>query len=263
LVPRRALATIEAGARSGNLIAALAETTRQPASRPVLIQVSMAIWYFASLAAAGAAILAFLMYKIVPAYVKIFDDFEADLPAPTEWFLDYGWPMVFLLLVCAACLGALRLTGISVWLPARLGLVSRRLESAVVLRSLAAAAETNQSLLPSLAGLAEHYPSTPIRQRLSRVVNDVTIGYRWQDALCQYGLIRADDTVFLTSAERVGNLPWALRELADRIERRTATRIRGWLQLLVPAMILLAGAVVMFIVVVFFLPLISLIEKLT
>lgn len=270
LVPRRALATIEAGARSGNLIAALDETTRQPVSRPVLAKISAALWYVASLSMIGSLILAFIMFKIVPAYTKIFSDFDADLPPPTivliaasDWFLSYGWPVVLLLFLGLAAVGLSRLTGFNVWLPPPLGLISRRLESAVVLRSLAAAAETHQSLLPSLAALAEHYPSTPIRLRLLRVVNDVTLGYRWQDALHQYGLIRAAENAFLNSAERVGNLAWALRELADGIERRTATRLSGWLQLLVPAMILFAGAVVMFIMVALFLPLVSLIEKLT
>ncbi|HEX5446219.1 MAG TPA: type II secretion system F family protein [Pirellulales bacterium] len=270
LVPRRALAMIETGARSGNLVAALEETTRQPASRPALAKIAAALWYLGALAVIGSGILFFVMLKIVPAYIKIFDDFDADLPPATialigasNWFVDYGWPALLLALLAAAGMGLLRLTGFSVWLPAPWGLVSRRLESAVVLRSLSAAAETQQSLLPSLSALAEHYPSTPIRQRLLRVVSDVTLGYRWQDALHQYGLIRAAETAFLSSAERVGNLPWALRELADAIERRTATRLAGWLQLLAPAMVLVAGAVVMFIMVALFLPLISLIEKLT
>lgn len=270
LVPRRALAMIEAGARSGNLVAALDETTRQPASRPAFMKVSAALWYFGSLTLTGSGIFSFVMLKIIPAFHKIFDDFDAELPALTlalirvsDWFVYFWWAMPVLLLLALAYLTVLRLTGLGIWLPPPLGIIARRLESAVVLRALAAAAESNQSLLPAFSALAEYYPSTPIRVRLQRAMNELMQGCPWQDSLRHHGLLRAADAVFLDSAERVGNLPWALREVADSIERRVSTRLLGWLQLLVPAMVLALGVVVMFIVVGLFMPLVRLIENLT
>lgn len=269
LVPRRALAMIEAGARSGNLVAALEETTRQPASRPVFLKVAAACWYFSSLTLMGSGVFTFVMIKIVPTYIKIFDDFDAELPAltlalisATHWFVYFGWLILLLLLLGMACYGVLRLVGIVGWLPPPLAVVSRRLESAVVLRSLAAAAETKQSLLPALSALAEHYPVSSVRHLLRRALNELTQGRPWQQAFLSQGLLRRADAVLLNSAERVGNLPWALREVADSLERCVANRMLAWLEVLVPAMILVAGAVVMFIVVGLFLPLIRLIEGL-
>lgn len=270
LVPRRALAMIEAGARSGNLVAALDETTRQPPSRPVFMKISAALWYLGAMTLAGSVIFSFVMLKIIPAFNKIFDDFDAELPALTlalirvsDWIVYFWWVLPTLSLLALVYLVVLRLTGLGVWLPPPLGVIARRLESAVVLRSLAAAAETNQSLLPAFSALAEYYPSTPIRVRLQRAMNELMQGCPWQDSLRHYGLLRAADAVFLDSAERVGNLPWALREVADSIERRVATRLLAWMQLLVPAMILAVGLVVMFIVVGLFMPLVRLIENLT
>lgn len=269
LVPRRALVILEAGARSGNLVAALEEVTRQPVGRPVFVKAAAAVWYFASLALLGGGVLAFVMVKIIPAFIKIFYDFDAELPLLTQvlieasnWFV-VGWPILFLLLLGILCYGALLLFGVVGWLPPPLGIVRRRLESAVVLRSLSAAAAARQSLLPALSALAEHYPSQAIRWRLIRAMNDLNLGDPWQDSLERHGLLRRADAVLLTSAERVGNLPWALREVADAIERRVANRALAWLEIIVPGMILVAGAVVMFVVVGLFLPLIRLIEGLT
>lgn len=270
LVPRRALVIIEAGARSGNLVSALEEVTRQPAGRPMFLKAAAALWYFAVLSLFGSGIFAFIMWKIIPAFNGIFRDFDAELPPLTQalievsaWFVDYGWAIVLLVLLGVLCYGALLLLGVVGWLPPPLGIVRRRLESAVVLRSLSAAAAARQSLLPALSALAEHYPSHSIRWRLIRAMNDLNLGAPWQETLQRHGLLRRADAVLLTSAERVGNLPWALREVADAIERRVANRALAWLELIVPGMILVAGAVVMFVVVGLFLPLIRLIEGLT
>ena len=66
----------------------------------------------------------------------------------------------------------------------------------------------------------------------------------------------------LQAAQRVGNLPWALTEMADSVRRRLAYRVQAAVQLLFPPIVILMGLAVTFIVVALFLPLIALIQRL-
>jgi len=60
----------------------------------------------------------------------------------------------------------------------------------------------------------------------------------------------------------VGNLPWAMREMADSNRRRFAYRLNAILQVLFPLTLGIIGLVVCLYVTACFLPLITLIEGL-
>jgi type II secretory pathway component PulF len=269
MIPRRAAALIEAGQRGGNLTAALAEAIRQPPAHLVLLRVWSAFWYLGAVLLVGTASLTFVMVKIVPAFIKIFSDFDAELPPLTvaliqscDWFAYYGWPPLLLALLGLACFIALWSLDIVGWLPPPLNTLSRRKEAAIVLRSLAVATETNRPLEPALAALAEYYPSMVVRTRLRLALAQVARGGSWPESLRDQGLLRRGELALIASAQRVGNLPWALREVAESIERRLALHLHRWLEITVPILVLLIGAMVMLIVIGLFLPLISLIERL-
>ena len=73
---------------------------------------------------------------------------------------------------------------------------------------------------------------------------------------------RRNDAAVLASAQRVGNLDWALRELAESSDRRLGYRLQFWLQLIFPLIVLAVGALVFLLAVAYFLPLVTLITKL-
>jgi len=91
----------------------------------------------------------------------------------------------------------------------------------------------------------------------------VTCGVDWVQSLRDRGLISAADLAVLHAAQRVGNLAWALREIADGHRRRLAYRWQTRLQILFPAAIVCFGLLVLLFWVSYFLPLIALIQKLT
>ncbi|HVX11347.1 MAG TPA: type II secretion system F family protein [Pirellulales bacterium] len=269
LLPRRALAIVEVGVRTGNLSGAFAEAARQPASAPAMMRVWAGFWYLSMLALNGCAILIFVAIKIVPAFIKIFDDFNADLPGPTlaliqscNWFVEYGPAPLALALFVTASWAVLWRVSVITWLPPPFNMIARRRETVVVLRSLALATESSRPLELALSALAEHYPSRALRARLRRTLAQMASGQPWYESLADQGLLRSSEQALVSSAERAGNLAWALREVADGIERRTALRAQRWLELVIPVCILFAGGIVMFIVVSLFVPLVSLIEKL-
>ena len=75
-------------------------------------------------------------------------------------------------------------------------------------------------------------------------------------------MIRRPELGLLQAAQRVGNLPWAMTEMADSVRRRLAYRVQAAAQMLFPLVVILLGLMVMFIVVALFLPLITLIQRL-
>jgi type II secretory pathway component PulF len=268
-VPRRAAALIQAGSRSGNLAGALAEAVRPSPAQYVLAKVWSAIWYLGGIVIVGAASVTFVMVKIIPAYIGIFKDFDTDLPPMTivlvqacDWFANYGWPVLLLAFLSLACFVVLWTCDIIAWLPPPLNTLARRKETVFVLRSLALATEANRPLLPAISALAEHYPSLAMRVRLTMALAQMSLGQPWPESMADQGLLRRSELALVTSAQRVGNLPWALREVADGIERRLALRLHRWLEIVVPILVLIIGGLVMFTVVGLFIPMLSLVERL-
>ena len=80
-----------------------------------------------------------------------------------------------------------------------------------------------------------------IRWRLAAAESDVRQGVDWIQALWRHGLIRATDAEVLASAATVGNLGWALSELAETAERRLATRSQSLVQTLFPLVVVMVG----------------------
>ncbi len=89
------------------------------------------------------------------------------------------------------------------------------------------------------------------------------LGESWISALRRHGIIKTSDAQVLSAATEVGNLEWALRELAETSERRLAFRFQAVIQTLFPLVVLCLGMVVLFLAVAFFTPLVVLLGRLS
>ena len=67
----------------------------------------------------------------------------------------------------------------------------------------------------------------------------------WQ-SMAKLGLLSAPEVRVLETAERVGNRPWVLHQLALLKKRRTMRRLAHWSELALPLVIVLMGAFVLF-----------------
>ena len=273
LLPREAVMTIHVGYRAGCLAQALREAVAAQASNEGLWhQLVSRILYLGFLVLFAAQILIFVMLKIVPQYKKIFDDFGTRLPPISEWMItlsralaDY-WPHVFLLLLLLwilALYAILRYIGWMTWEPPILRRLTRRFHTEAILRSLAMVAERQQPMPEGIAAITQRYPANWIWRRLCRVQAEVTAGRPWCESLAAHGLISQADQAVLEAAQRVGNLAWALREMAASNVRRLVHRLNLAVQLLFPAAILAFGLAEAVFVLGCFIPLIALIQALT
>jgi protein transport protein HofC len=272
LLPRYAVPTIRVGCETGTLANALRRAaTVYELDQPVWVALQGKIAYLMLLPVFGILLLTFIMLKIVPSFEKIFHDFGSTLPAMTQgligvsncvanfWFLLL--PLCFLGPALLFYL-PIRYFGWTDWDLPGMGRFTQRLDSAEILDTLALVAGQQCPLPRGIAALAHSYPKKRIRLRLSQTVTDIVLGGDWCESLRRHGLIRQPEFAILQAAQRVGNLPWALAEMADSARRRLAYRVQATAQMLFPPIVILMGLVVLFIVVALFLPLVALIQKL-
>jgi len=221
-------------------------------------------------AAIRIAITTFTLWAIVPQFIKMFRDFRIPLPLLTQafigcanFFISTGLGMLLLLLIIVGFLYAwLRSLGVVQWNLPGMGRLLRRWDGAVVLDALSLVTRQGQSLSSGLDALAESYPNRNIRRRLRKTIGDIARGLDWTSSLFSRGLIGRADSAVLQAAQRVGNLPWALEEMADSNRRRLAYRVQVLLQTVFPLVIILYGILTMFVVTALFICLPALIEQL-
>jgi type II secretory pathway component PulF len=221
--------------------------------------------------------LTYVMFRIVPVFQKMFEEFGLKLPTMTQtlidftnWFMRYGWfltaPLTLVLSLVTLALGLWKLSYLLGWFPRDLPLVWRffkRYDGAIVMRGLSLAIRRGMTLPDGLYLLGATYPIRHVAQQLHWAAARTKEGGDWRQAIVQTGLIAPADGAVLAAAERVGNLPWALDEMADSALRRQVYRLQIGLQLLFPAAVVLLGMLIAYIVLALFLPLISLIQGLS
>ena len=269
MVPRESLVPIQVGEDLGALAEGLRQATAPSGPyQSVWDQLAGKVAYLCYIVLFAFPVVVFMLLKIAPAFQKIFVDFGLQLPAISAFGI--GWSEQFSGLIGLACVCLLflfsyvmlRYLGVIEWDLPLMGRVTRKLHAARVLESLAMAAERNQPFPKTVATLARCYPKQSIRWRLRVILVDVTSGIDFSESLRACGLISRADVAVLHAAQRVGNLAWAMREIADSNRRRLAYRVQAWIQVLFPAAIVSFGLVVMLFWLSYFTPLLVLIEKL-
>jgi type II secretory pathway component PulF len=271
LVPANAQLLIDVGHETGTLGPALryAMESRGPYVA-FWVQLGSRLAYLGALLFFALMILSFMMLKIVPAFQKIFDDFGTELPALTMLVINAAsiagnWIAVLLGLICFVLVPLLILWGCGV-LPFSLPLVDRlmrRLYVSTLLEALSLVVGKQRPVEETIGALARWCRRRPVRRRLEEVGADLAQGANWCESFAARGLIGKTDLIVLKSAQQVGNLSWALRELAESGRRRVAYRLSALLQLAYPLVILSLGLLAMIYAVGFFMPLVSLIQRLT
>jgi type II secretory pathway component PulF len=270
LLSREAAVLVKTGCSTGRLAEALkyaasARQTRQDAWGAA----AAGLTYLVTVVLAMFVNVGFVMYWIIPKFEAIFSDFGVPLPAMTIFTIKashfvikyvYVW---FPLLVIALVALPFRVFSLFQWDVPLLDRLYRRRHSALLLRSLALSVRGGKPIVDGIASLGTDYPSAWVRAQLRKVDADVRNGGDWVGSLYQQGLIRPAEAAVLGSSQRVGNLEWALLEMASASDRRFGYRLQFWSQLLFPFVIVMLGLFVMVVTVSFFLPLVSLISRLS
>lgn len=232
--------------------------------------------YLATVSVMMTAVVAFVTIKIGPSVEDIYSDFNLQLPSLTKSFLYFsgrygpflGIPIMtaFAVVILGGfVVGILYLCDVPVLRPLgdRVGFTRHR---AHILRLLASSIAHGAPVAETLSRLESGraaYPSVPVRRRVAAAQRRIDAGHEWTDALERSSLISATDSATLRAAQQVGNLPWAMRMLADRKLRLLAFRWAGIQNLLYTLILLLMGLLVAWYAIAMFYPLVLMIYALT
>jgi len=259
--------------RSGDLAGSLAAASSSLAfSRPVWRSRGGRIWQVTLLGIVGPAVIAKVLFEIAPSYVKIFQDFDVELPAVTKSFFSIGmsgWrAAVWLSLWWSAAAAAVLVAALShsgVWTGTLPGFnwLLRPFHGAAVLRLLAVVVRAGRPIEPVLLDMAETYPQRDMRIRLDVAVANLNRAELPIESLRVAGVVSATDAELLAAAAKAGNLAWAMEEIAATIERRAQYRLIGLLDAAMTCLVVAAGVFVGFVAVACLSPLATLIQHLS
>ncbi|MFZ5833514.1 MAG: type II secretion system F family protein [Planctomycetota bacterium] len=254
VLPRSSAPFVAIGQRAGALPAALREAAQSHGQLislrdHVLTKIIYALFVISILVPTTA----FFNLKIVPQLSKIasesgaagFSGIQTLRALDNAHLLGLWIAYLSPLFVLALFYVLLRYTGLITFNPPGFGWITRRTEGAHLLRALAVAVEHGLPMTDALEVIAEARPKLRTAFRVRLAARAVAGGRNWADALLTERLIGAAEHAVLQSAERSGNLPWAMREMAESTCRRLAYRARAIAQMLLPVFIVVVGAFIL------------------
>lgn len=274
LLPRWVIASIKIGDETGTLGAVLNECATAQLSwmkeRFRAGSIGGLLTYLACYPWVILGPVSFMMYFIVPKFKAIFDGFGTELPSVTEHFIracDNGLPFV-VVLAPVSLIGVLVLLRFdhSGWRNVRTRLFRRlypRYDASPIMRHLARMIEKGKTLPDSLLAIANSYHRPTVAESVAEVYVAAESGDDCWESLLQQGFLSRRDLALIDAAQRVGNLPWALREIADVREKRYVFRVDTMVQLFRPIPILAVGLLVGWVCIAMFLPIVKLANDLS
>jgi type II secretory pathway component PulF len=137
-----------------------------------------------------------------------------------------------------------------------------RTDRSLVMRWLALAVRQNRPLPDMMRLIAGYLTRRGLRRKMERAIKRLDQGSEWTECLFRAGLILRSEAAVFQSAQRAGNLAWALEEMAESSVRRSVYRFRAVTNLAFPAVFLALGGSVGFIVFGILTPLFHLIQAL-
>lgn len=209
--------------------------------------------YFFVLTLALFSLVLFMNIRIIPTYRQIMEDFEVSLPSTTRFAFDlFQWFTVLSPLagVFAVFLGMGVLYGVMRYMGWPLpnlpvvGSLIGRIDTPILLRSFAYTMKSNRSILDAILVLEKVFPSRWMRRRLSAAAVQLQKGADWCESIRNHRIISSADFALLRSAQRAGNLEWALTELAEMKLRRIEYRTTLFSRVLSPVLVLLFAAMI-------------------
>ncbi|MCW5591964.1 MAG: type II secretion system F family protein, partial [Burkholderiales bacterium] len=266
-------ASLAAGEASGRLDTVLARLADYTESRQALrAKVILALAYPLLLTAVALAVVAGLMIWVVPQVIAVFEQAHQALPWPTRVLIALSdaverwgaWLLLPPLLLGAGAALAARMPSLRAGVQRRLlrlpvlGPLLRAADMARFARTLALLVSSAVPLLQALQIAAQVVGNVTLREAVERVAARVREGQSLALALRESGQFPPVMLRLIASGEKSGRLDSMLFDAAAQQERELDTALGVATAVLGPGVILLVGALVLFIVLAILLPIFSL-----
>ncbi len=263
---------IQAGEASGALeqvLARLADFTEYQAL--LKSKVNSAMMYPIMMACVGTALMLYLLIKVVPKIVAVFDDAKAILPLPTRIvmaasnFMQHYWIVLIVLAAVGFYFfrkysktpsGKFRLDTWSLKAPI-FGELFRKIAISRFSRTLATLLRSGVQLLSALEIVKHVVNNSVLTEVIERTKHSVKEGESIAEPLKRSGEFPPMVTHMVAVGEKTGALEVMLEKVADSFDNEVDGVVSTLTTLLEPIMILVMGGVVTFIVLAILLPILK------
>ena len=219
-------------------------------------------------------VVGFLMYYIIPKFKRIFFDFNTDLPEITKSLIFVSdlinnsigvlfLPMLFIPLALLALTSFAEYHGWQAFMQTTVGRWRVRWNTPDVLRALSVRIADHEPADQILSRMAEHSGPLRLRKTLNLAIENIRSGDECWRTLQLVGILRGNEVAILENAQQTGNLPWALKTLAESIDRRRVFQTAAMFEVVRPIFLVGIAILVGFVVVAMFMPLIKLLNDLS
>jgi type IV pilus assembly protein PilC len=265
--------TLLAGERSGNLPEVLERyISFQKVALTFRKKLIGSLIYPCLLMVMVITLLIFLLTVVVPQFAKLYDQMGAKLPAMTMGLLTFGnwmqhnilWLAIVVLVVAVAAYrffvterGKDSIDSVRVGLPI-FGKIWLKYQVALFSRTLATLLTGGLPLVPSLETAARSISSRKVSKAVLSSVTTVREGKSLAESLTQTGVFPDLASEMITVGEQTGALPQMLNSVSEFFEEDVATALTAALALIEPAILIVMGVVVVFILISLYLPIFSL-----
>ncbi len=272
-VPVMYTTTLLAGERSGNLQEVLERYIGfQRVSLTFRKKLTASLIYPGLLLTIVSGLLVFMFTVVIPQFAQLYDQMGSKLPALTVGLLNFGkWTQHNILwialsaLIIAAILWRFSITekgrdtvdGIRIRMPI-FGKIWLKYQVALFSRTLSTLLTGGLPLVPSLETAARSISSRRVSQAVGSAIGTVREGKNLADSLSNTGVFPDLATEMISVGEQTGALPQMLNSVAEFFEEDVATALTAALSLIEPAILIVMGVVVVFILISLYLPIFSL-----
>jgi len=265
--------TLLAGERSGNLTEVLDRYVNfQKVALTLRKKLVGSLIYPCVLLVLVFALLTFMFTVVIPQFAKLYDQLGSKLPALTVDLLNFGkWmqhniPWLALgALIAGGAFYRFAITergrdfvdGVRVKMPV-FGKIWLKYQVALFARTLSTLLTGGLPLVPSLETASRSISSRRVSKAIEASITTVREGKSLADSLTKTGVFPDLAAEMIAVGEQTGALPQMLNSVAEFFEEDVATALAAALALIEPAILVIMGVVVVFILVSLYLPIFSL-----
>ena len=272
-IPTIYTTTLLAGERSGNLQEVLERYVAfQRVSLTFRKKLTASLIYPSLLLTLVTGLMIFMFTVVIPQFAELYEQIGSQLPAMTVGLLTFGKWMQhnivwILLVVLVGGAGGYRFAvtergrdfvdGFRIGLPV-FGKIWLKYQVALFARTLSTLLTGGLPLVPSLDTAARSISSRRVSGAVISSIETVREGKSLADALTATKVIPDLATEMISVGEQTGALPQMLNSVAEFYEEDVATALTAALALIEPAILIVMGIVVVFILISLYLPIFSL-----
>jgi len=270
---------VEAG-ETGGILDTILQRLSTYIEKNVKLQraVKSALVYPVGVLTVAGGVIILLLWKVVPIFATLFAGLGVDLPLPTKIVIAMSnfIGSIFGLLILVAFGGAL--FGLKVWygtpqgrfvldtivlkLPV-LGILMRKIAVARFTRTLGTLISSGVPILEGLDITAKTAGNAVVERALQKVRRSLEEGKSLTEPLKESEVFPGMVTQMIAVGEQTGAMDAMLQKIADFYEEEVDAAVKDLLTALEPVMIVFLGVVVGGVVISMYLPLFSLIGKLS